>query len=158
MDLQYKTIEIVGSDQRGNGRMCGIHSTNCGVSVQVGTKLILRRATIQVQVLQNIPIVQGTGAVVDPLPKKRGRPKKVAVQYETQYVTVSEETYKAYLWITGTESCCVGFASKAFQNLYGGAMDGRVIDVREICGKSASQSMRDRSRKHNGLALAIIIS
>ena len=90
--LQYKTLELVGLDHGGNGRLCGIHSTNCGVAVNVGTKLVLRRATVDVQVLKKVPISTETPAVVDPPVKKRGRPKRTTVEYEERYVVESEAT------------------------------------------------------------------
>ena len=88
--LQYKTLEIVGLENGSDGRLCGIHITNCGVAFDAGTKLILRKATVEVQVLKNIPVKAENAALNDPPTKKRGRPKKATVEYENHYVIETE--------------------------------------------------------------------
>jgi hypothetical protein len=75
ISLDLKSIEIVGTRQGNNGRMCGYHPSSCGASLDVGTNLILRNATIQVPIETQIPVL-----VDEEMPiktKKRGRPNKV---------------------------------------------------------------------------------
>ena len=89
--------------------------------------------------------------------KKRGRPKKVPVEYVEKCVLDDEKTVKAFLWANGIESCCVGFVSKTFQSLYGDLLDGRIVDVREVGSKSINESDLRRSKENRGLAVGIII-
>lgn len=151
--LKYKSLEIVGLDQGSFGRLCGIHPTNCGAAVNVGTLLKLQPATIEVPLTKQIkiPTVQ-----VDQ-PRKRGRPKSVPVEYVLEHTVESTETMKAFLWINGVETCCVGFVSKAFQAIYYNSLKGRVVEVTNDYRNNPNKSHTQRSKENNGLVTGIII-
>jgi len=80
--LLYKTLEIVGINHGSDGRICGLHRTNCGSLVQVGTKLKLQTATIKEFVEVKVP-VQVDNDEVSQQPKKRGRPKAIKQLYRS---------------------------------------------------------------------------
>ena len=67
-------------------------------------------------------------------------------------------TLKAFIWVNGTESCFVGYVSKAFQVIYQDCLDGRVVDVRKVLFSSLVEADRRRSREHNGLVIGVIIA
>jgi hypothetical protein len=73
----YASIEIVGLEDGGFGRICGIHSSNCGAAVKKGTYLKLIKSSVDVPIVDLVPIVRESNS-----PKKRGRPKKMDSQME----------------------------------------------------------------------------
>ncbi len=143
-------------DQGSYGRMCGVHQANCGVAVGVGTHLKLIQSIIQVPKTRMVAVALELTAP-NTTTKKRGRPKKVPVEYVEECVLEEERTVKAYLWSNGVESCCVGFVSKTFQSLYGDLLNGRIVDVRDICLRSNNESDLRRSKEHSGLVIGIIV-
>ncbi|KAJ3250428.1 hypothetical protein HK103_003541 [Boothiomyces macroporosus] len=149
---KYKTIEIVGLNHGSDGRMCGLHPTNCGTQVQVGMHLKLHKRTV------DIPVI--TKVAVQDLPAKRtrGRPKKVETDNAEHCEIRKEDTFKAYVWTGAVEGCCVGMVSKAFQAVYGNILDGRVVEVMDLAALSNIESMRSRDRELNGLAFCIMIA
>jgi hypothetical protein len=76
-EILYKSIEIVGTDNGNDGRSCGIHIQNCGIAIEIGTKLKLVKTTIEITktMIVTVPVDLSTNqtAIVH---KKRGRPKK----------------------------------------------------------------------------------
>jgi hypothetical protein len=55
----YSTIEIVGLDEGGFVRTCGIHLNNCGSAVKVGTHLKLIKSAIDLpQIKKAITILK----------------------------------------------------------------------------------------------------
>lgn len=149
----YASIEIVGLEEGGFGRICGIHSFNCGVAVKKGTYLKLVKSSVNVPVVDLVPIVRESNS-----PKKRGRPKKTDSQYEEVVRTKPIECMKAFIWKNAIEGCFVGFVSKPFQKIYGHMLDGRVVEIIDIFCDSDMEADRKRSREQNGLALGIIIT
>ena len=121
--------------------MCGLHPLNCGSLLQVGTLLKLRKATIQVPTETKIAVERPNGTR----------------EFRSELVLSDVATIKAFVWINGVESCCVGFVSSAFQSIYGDALDGRIIDVRSLLDESDSESERLRSKENNGMIQCIII-
>jgi len=135
--------------------MCAQHPTNCGVCVEPGTQFKLRVSTVEVTNTQRIAVTQPTN---ENGIKKKGRPKKTEAVYEDRTVVVLEPTVKVLLWRHGVESCCVGYVSRCFQNVYVNQLDGRVIGIKELYSESTSESVRQRSLENNGMALAVILS
>jgi hypothetical protein len=150
----FSTIEIVGLSDGGFGRTCGIHSTNCGVSVKVDTNLKLIKSTIEVPLIEKIPVVSEENTEI----KKRGRPKKKETQFEEVFTTEVVECIKAFIWINGVEGCFVGFVSKPFLKLYGSELDGRVVHIVTVGWDSDVEADRRRSLEHNGLVSGVIIA
>lgn len=151
--LPYSTIEIVGLNEGGFGRTCGIHSSNCGSSVKVGTHLKLIKSTVDIPQVKRVPICSEETHI----PKKRGRPKKKDVEYEEVAITETVECMKAFIWVNGVEGCLVGFVSKPFLKIYGNELDGRVVDIVYVGSESQVESDRRRSMVHNGLAIGVIL-
>ncbi|KAI3655199.1 hypothetical protein MP638_004559, partial [Amoeboaphelidium occidentale] len=115
----------------------------------------LRKSTISIPVTVKRAITPPVAAEGNT--KKRGRPKKVKVEYEEVEEMKDVTTFKAFIWLNGVESCCVGFVSKVFQELYGDMLDGRVVALTAIGSESENESDRRRSLEHNGLATGIIM-
>ncbi len=151
-----KSIEIVGLDDGSNGRMCGVHPTNCGVFVQMGVNLKLRKASIEIPVIEKVPVISVEN-VSQLLPRKRGRPKSQVTEFQEICRMESVTTFKAFIWNNAVESCCVGFVSKAFQKLYGDLLEGRIVVISCVGSISNVDADRKRSRENNGLAMGIII-
>lgn len=156
--ILYRTIEIVGVDKGSEGRNCSQHEVNCGCALIVGTKLKLIKTTIEVTVTRT-EVVTGSTPIPEAT-KKRGRPKKDTAATTTEEVQVTEmiPTVKAFLWVNGTESCLVGYVSKAFQVIYQDCLDGRVVDVTKVLSTSLVEADRRRNRENNGLVIGVIIA
>ncbi|KAI3629800.1 hypothetical protein MIR68_011235 [Amoeboaphelidium protococcarum] len=138
-----------------HGRMCGLHSTNCGVAVTQGTNLKLRKSSITVPRLVQLEMDMNEDEAMQAGPKKKGRPKKR--QMQDKLVQQQVTTFKAFIWKNGVECCFVGFVSKVFQSLYDDALDGRVVLISRVSIGSDNESEERRSREHHGLAMGLII-
>ena len=56
--IKFKSIEIVGLNYGSDGRMCGMNPTNCGIQVQVGMHLKLRKGTVDMPLITKVPVKQ----------------------------------------------------------------------------------------------------
>jgi hypothetical protein len=136
-------VEIVGINYGGQGRTCGLHSTNCGVQIAPGMNLMVRKITEQVTV-----DVRETFAISEPaldpsLPKKRGRKRKPRTETRLVSKTIHRSLFKTYIWDVGVEGCCVGMIGRPFIFLYEDALDGRVIKVTELTANSEIESAKE---------------
>ncbi|KAI3635067.1 hypothetical protein MIR68_006633 [Amoeboaphelidium protococcarum] len=152
---QYWDAIKSGLSNGDHGRMCGLHSTNCGVAVTQGTNLKLRKSSITVPRLVQLEMDMNEDEAMQAGPKKKGRPKKR--QMQDKLVQQQVTTFKAFIWKNGVECCFVGFVSKVFQSLYDDALDGRVVLISRVSIGSDKESEERRSREHHGLAMGLII-
>jgi len=77
--------------------MLGVHRTNCGAAAKVVMHVKLRRATISIPVTLKRAITPPEAPAENI--KKRGRPKKVKVEYEEVEEMKDITTIKAFIWL-----------------------------------------------------------
>ena len=151
-----KQIEIVGIQAGTHDRTCCYHQSNCGQALEIGTLLKVRDGTIYIDIKTRVQVKSNNQTSSEP--KKRGLPRKDVDQFEVQTVQSVLETKKVYLMCDGIESCCVGFVSLVFQNLYFGLLDGRMLRVQSLSTNSESDSETRRNNEYSGIALAMFVN
>ena len=147
-------IEIVGLENGQNGPTCGIHPY-CGEQVIPGTVLKLVRN--EITIVETVEVERVVPTYQSPTTKARGRPKKKPMEKIKILQSKTESVLEARLWKNNVCSCLVGFVSKPFVAVYGCLLEGRVVKVRDLDKLSEYETVRQRSREHNGLAIGVII-
>jgi hypothetical protein len=161
LNFRLRAIEVVGIGLGNYGRQCGLHAI-CGVSLAVGEQLKLVSTVLKLMTEEDVEVEIPVPQVAVPtedtfIRKNRGRKPKPKTRIEKQIISRYEDVVEARRWCNASVGCLIGFVSKAFVTIYGKGLNGRIVEVTDICSKSEFETDRIRSELLNGIARVVIL-